>query len=203
MSAKVKICGITCLSDALAIAKIGVDYLGFIVEYSKSPRSMSLANLREIVPFVKSKFPNVRCVGVFVDAKPEFVKKSVKDCGFDIIQLHGDEDFEYCRSLNGIAEIWKAIVVGGPADVEKAETYRSVVDKVLFDAGRGSGKRIDLDLLQGVKVDIIAGGLKPDDYDEISRLLKPEICDFNSGVELEPGVKDLRLIEELVSYRLS
>jgi phosphoribosylanthranilate isomerase len=45
---------------------------------------------------------------------------------------------------------------------------------------------------------ILAGGLNPGNIGEAVRRLKPFAVDVNSGVELEPGVKDHGLIEAVV-----
>lgn len=196
MSTKVKICGITSLSDALAIAGFGVNYLGFIVNCPTSRRSLSVSELESIVPVVKSKFPSVKCVGVFVDSELDFVRSAVESCGLDVVQLHGAEDLKYCQLLMDFVEVWKAIVIESDEDVDTAENYRGFVNRILFDGGRGSGKKIEFGLLDNVKVDVIAGGLGPDDFDTVVKRLNPEIVDFNSAVEISPGVKDLTILQK-------
>jgi len=197
MAARIKICGITSLEQALKLAAFGADYLGFIVDYRESPRSLNLTELLEVVPQLKLAYPGVKCVGVFVDSDPEFVSDVLGDIPFDVIQLHGNESPEYCASFLGQVEVWKAILIVGGGDIAKARQYRPFVNKILFDAGRGGGEKIDFSLLKGEEVDVIAGGLAPTDIEEITRTLNPKIIDLNSKVEISPGIKDLSLLEKL------
>ena len=43
--------------------------------------------------------PFVLPIGVFVNAKPENVRKTMDECGLALAQIHGDESAEYCESL--------------------------------------------------------------------------------------------------------
>ena len=84
---KVKICGMTNLKDVKVAVDGGVDAVGFIF-YKKSPRSVTMQAVREIVlelpPFVDS-------VGVFVNETAEQINKISDHCKLDRVQLHGDE----------------------------------------------------------------------------------------------------------------
>lgn len=183
---KVKVCGITSLEQALALDEMGVDYLGFIVEYDASPRSVS----RDFV----ISLPELRAkkVAVLVDKDKEFCRS----LQVDVLQLHGNESVEFCRCLRG-KEIWKAFV----GDFGSIAQYRPVVAKILVDAGKGSGKEIGEALLAEVDFDVLAGGLNPENLLGKIERLKPEIVDLNSGFELSAGVKDLvavrRVLERL------
>ncbi|HBU07035.1 MAG TPA: tryptophan synthase subunit beta [Candidatus Magasanikbacteria bacterium] len=195
---KTKICGITNLEDAQAISRLGVDYLGFIIGHPESLRSLSLDEVALITFQIKKDFPNTKLVGVFVDKDLEFVREAVKKCNLDAVQLHGEESVEYCLDLKNDVEVFKAFVVKTQDDVVKADKYRSVVNKILFDAGKGSGRQIDFDLLKNVKVDILAGGLNANNVVEAIEKIKPEIVDLNSCLEMSPGKKDISLVAEVI-----
>lgn len=192
---KIKVCGIANAKDALHISRLGIDYLGFIINVQNSPRSLTIKELK----LITDKIKRVKTVGVFVDEEIDFVKKTIKKCGLDVVQLHGNESVEYCEGLKSVVEVWKAVIIKNKDDLEKVTKYRKVVDKILFDSGKGSGKQIDFGLLQGRKIDILAGGLGINNITESIKKLRPEIIDLNSCVEVEPGKKDINLIKEIIS----
>src|SRR5437879_3886421 len=92
MPAKVKICGITSLSDGLAAAEAGADALGFVF-WDGSPRRVSLevaaGVIRALPPFVVK-------VGVFVNSPTDLVYRAIGECGLSLLQFHGDETPDYC-----------------------------------------------------------------------------------------------------------
>lgn len=198
MKTKIKICGITNLDEAQKIANLGVDYLGFIINYQTSPRSLIIDEVAMIINSVKNDYPNVKFVGVFVDSDLDFIRKAVAECQLDVVQLHGNESVEDCVALNNTVEVFKAIIVKNSSDVERSNNYKGKADRILFDAGRGNGESIDLDLLRNVSVDILAGGLGINNVIQAIRKVKPNIVDLNSGVELSPGKKDAKLIERII-----
>src|SRR5438045_4164877 len=95
MSVRIKICGLTSSSDALAAVEAGADALGFMF-YEPSPRHVPLALaaqiIRELPPFVAK-------VGVFVDASAEFIQRAIAECGLDTLQFHGNESPEFCQKF--------------------------------------------------------------------------------------------------------
>ncbi|MFA5813761.1 MAG: tryptophan synthase subunit beta [Patescibacteria group bacterium] len=199
MSPKIKICGITNLADAKIIAALGVDYLGFVIDAPESPRRVSPETVKTIVENIKGLFPKVKCVGVFVDQSEIYVRWAVKHCGLDAVQLHDNETPGYCRSLKDAAEVWKAIIIKNKSDVERAEKYRGAADKIMFDAGQGGGEQIDYALLDGVEVDVLAGGLGPDNVNQAVERLQPSIIDMNSKLETVPGKKDIHLVKRAMA----
>lgn len=196
---KIKICGLTNYKDAQAAATAGADYLGFILNFSSSPRQVDSGEARKIISKIKLDFPNIKCVGVFVDQEFLVVKNLVKQIGLDVAQLHGSESPEYCAALDSTAEAWKALIIKTAADVARAARYRGVANKILFDAGRGSGKQVDWQLLKNVKVDVLSGGLNPENIVGAITGVHPGIVDLNSGVESAPGKKDIKKIQAAIA----
>ena len=91
---RVKICGLTNYRDALEAIELGIDALGFI--FAPSPRQVTPESVRDIVSAIP---PFVKTVGVFVNEDPAEIKETVKACGLDLVQLHGDETPETCQAL--------------------------------------------------------------------------------------------------------
>ena len=194
---KVKVCGVTDLDNARGIAELGVDYMGFIVNYPASSRFVRAEVVRKIVADLRPDYPEMKFVGVVVDADREEIVDLVDECGFDVVQLLGNETVEVCTELSHEDfEVWKAVIVANKTDLARMGQFRGCVDKILVDSGRGGGKALDFDTLNGADFDILAGGLGPDNVAEAVDVLSPEIVDLNSGVEASPGMKDLGLVSE-------
>ena len=92
---RVKICGITSVDDALAVAAAGADAIGLNC-YPASARFVPLDAARTIAAAVGSR---VVKVGVFVNATAEEIRAAADSIGLDLIQLHGDEPPELLREL--------------------------------------------------------------------------------------------------------
>lgn len=196
-----KICGITNLNDAKVAVLAGTDYLGFIINYPKSPRNIEPEKVRKIIENIKiiNNLPdrqagNIKFVGVFVDQE-----EIPEDIGLDILQFHGNESVEYCKKYQKQFEIWKSIIIKSENDIEKIDKYKDDVDKILLDSGRGSGQKIDLKLLQKIdKIDILAGGIGLNNIKKILKLINPDIIDINSKIEREPGLKDEKDLRDII-----
>ncbi len=79
---KVKICGITSVSDARRAVRLGADALGFNF-VPESPRHMAKERVRAIV----AALPHlVVSVGVFVNQDPKEIQAICEYCGIDTVQ---------------------------------------------------------------------------------------------------------------------
>ena len=200
---KIKICGLTNFSDANLCASLGADFLGFIF-YEKSPRFIDPQNASPIIKKIKSRYPEIKTVGVFVNADIRIVKEIRENCGLDYLQLHGNESPEYVTQLGG--NIIKAFQVESKSEIKtKIEKYRS--DFVLLDTFHpdkygGTGETFDWNVLQKFpeKKIFLAGGVNPNN---ISRAIsfQPYALDINSGVEKEPGTKDKKLLQKILGNK--
>jgi len=193
---RVKICGLTCLEDALTAARLGADALGFVL--APSPRRVSPEQVREIV---KALPPLVLTVGVFVDEKPDRIKEVKNFCGLDAIQLHGEESEEFVAALGG--RVIKALKVNGPLS-SWVGAYPAAA--LLLDAYRpgragGTGRTFDWDLavdLARQRPIILAGGLTPENVVQAVAAVRPYAVDVSSGVEIEPGRKNYEKLENFI-----
>lgn len=194
---RVKICGITSVSDALKAIEFGADALGFVL--ADSPREINLGELRKISLAIP---PFISRVGVFVNEKISVVKKLLDDRLIDYIQLHGDEDIRYCGSLP-TKKVIKAIRPQNLVDIERARSFEDVgavlVDTFSHGKRGGTGKVSDWGLaLMAKRIGppvILSGGLNIDNVREGINKVRPYAVDVSSGVEKAPGKKDLRLLK--------
>lgn len=202
---RVKICGITCLEDALSAAGAGADALGFVF-WEKSPRHVEPEAASRII---RSLPPFVLTVGVFVNASFDAIKSIIDGTGIDRVQLHGDESPSLCRSVSESTgkKVIKAFRIRERADIDRLDGYN--VDAHLLDAYRegtpgGTGETFDWDLAVEAKKErriILSGGLTPENVSRAIELVRPYAVDVSSGVESRPGKKDpdkiKRFMEEI------
>ena len=197
---KVKICGVRTLEEAQAAIAAGADALGFNF-WPRSPRYVAPATAAEIARHLP---PLVSLVGVFVNEARERVKATAAEVGLQAIQLHGDEPPECCAGY-GPLRVIKALRVGEGFDCRVIEQY--AVGMILLDAGikgsyGGTGHRFDWRTAIEAKRYaplMLAGGLRVDNVAEAILTVRPAAIDVCSGVESEPGRKDLRKLNEFMS----
>jgi phosphoribosylanthranilate isomerase len=196
---RVKICGITNLEDARAAIDLGADALGFNF-YKRSPRYIEPAKAK---PIVEALPPLVSLVGIFVDEfSPDRILKLARAIGIGSVQLHGAESPEYVKKLDELRTV-KAFRVDDHFDISHLANY-SVGAYLLdgYDATQlgGTGKTFNWDLAVEAKQHgrvILSGGLSAENvYDAILKV-RPYAIDVCSGIESEPGRKDVKKMEAL------
>jgi len=202
---KIKVCGMRERDNILEIAKLKPDYMGFIF-YKASKR------------YVGEKFklenldPSIKKVGVFVNQSKEEVLEITNAYGLQVIQLHGTESPEFCSVIKAAMpkiDLWKVFSIGNAEDFASLSKYEKVCDKYLFDTKTeefgGSGKSFDWQFLQkytGKKDFLLAGGVS-EETAEIAKTIRQQnillhAIDVNSRVEIEPGVKSVDKILQLL-----
>jgi len=213
----VKICGLKDADHAIAAARAGADYLGFVF-FRKSPRFVTPEAAGEIILDLKQAafdegFNMPRIVGLFVDAGEKELSEAAPLLTH--FQFHGHESPERCRELGeefGI-EVIKAIPVTDAADIEAAKEFEGAADILLFDAKPppgarpgGNGATFDWALLNAYDAEtpyLVAGGLTPDNVAEAVKGQGGRESflgvDVSSGVETAPGKKDADLIKAFIS----
>ncbi len=194
----IKICGITEVDDAVKIAELGVNALGFIF-YPKSKRYISPDKAKEIIDCLP---PFINTVGVFVNEKKESVIDVLNRCPIDILQFHGDETPEYYRQFN--KRIIKAFRVNKDFSFDvflKFTASAFLLDSLVTGEYGGTGVVFDWDLAVKAKKYgkiILSGGLNPENLSSAVAKVNPYGVDISSGVEIKPGKKDIRKVEEIV-----
>lgn len=193
---RIKICGMTNVTEVEHAVALGVDAIGVIL-HANSPRRVSLRQaklIRDVVPAF------ISLVGVFVDADREQIESSIEAVGLDIIQLHGLETDSLGQSLSRhyIKAIRAKTVEQVNQDCAKFLNARAILlDPYVEGQHGGTGQTLDVNLwpsLESSQSLILAGGLSADNVAERVRQFSPFAVDLNSGLEVEPGVKDPRLV---------
>lgn len=211
----IKICGITNLEDALFAVEAGADALGFVF-HEESPRKTNLADTRAIIRELPE---GVEKVGVFVEEDADSIRRMVLETGLTAVQLHGS------RALQSVwSDARPAVESVGTAKLIPAIPGNSLKDRgvlinerghesifaLLFDTQSngqfgGTGTTFDWQGTRGMvqvislKLPVIvAGGLTSHNVEKAIRLLQPFGVDVSSGVEAQPGKKDLDKIRAFV-----
>jgi phosphoribosylanthranilate isomerase len=208
---RIKICGVTSVADAVAIAASGADALGLNF-YAKSPRCIDMATAIEIASAVRG---HARAVGLFVNAEAELVRRAAVEVGLDVVQLHGDESPEYVASLGDLVVVKAFRVTAAEGQqvvsyVTKCEQLGTPLAGVLVDAYDlaaygGTGKTADWNVARELVQRlfptpvILAGGLTADNVAAAIAEVQPAGVDTASGVESSPGRKDAALCQHFVA----
>ena len=205
----VKICGITSIEQAVQVAELGTNAIG-IISVNESPRYISPEKKKEIFKTLKDLYPNIDRVSVVKNCPIDaIIKGFLGEPNENIIQLHGDEDIDYCQKLKQKVPniiLWKAFRIKNKEDLDKIKPYESFVDAILLDSWNeetygGSGKRIEQKYLENISFSKpwwIAGGVSTEWVDVILKNIKPNGIDISSSIETSPGIKDLEKTKQII-----
>ncbi|MDR3162529.1 MAG: phosphoribosylanthranilate isomerase [Helicobacteraceae bacterium] len=189
---KVKICGITNLSDALRACEAGADAIGFVF-YGKSPRLITpqtaLSISEKLPPFVKK-------TGLFVEQTPNEIDEICSFAKLDLAQIHTEAGDSFLARLK--TPFLKVVRARKREDLERFKGEYRLIDAFTESYG-GDGKRLPIEWFNGADCSkiILAGGLKT----ELLSAIKPlgfYGADVSSGVEKTKGIKDPALLAEFI-----
>lgn len=186
------------------VAQLQPEYLGFIF-HERSPR-----HFEEKIPALSDQ---IQTVGVFVDEKVEFISGQIDKHKLAAIQLHGHESPETCRLLKSSGvKVLKVFSIKTEFDFSVLTPYEDVCDYFLFDTkGKlpgGNGYRFDWSVLEqypSTKPFFLSGGIglyQIENLKHFQNSKASEFChaiDVNSQFEIEPGFKDIQLLQEFKS----
>ncbi|HJT24099.1 MAG TPA: phosphoribosylanthranilate isomerase [bacterium] len=192
---RVKICGVTRAQDVRVIAKAGADAIGF--QMSMGPRKITPEEAKRLVKLVP---PLVTPVGVFVNEALSRVKKLIKLCGFQAVQLHGDEPDSYCRQIE--VPVLKVVRMKKPNVYKGFQGFQVaafLLDSYNKNQPGGTGESFQTKWARRAVQELpapvlLAGGLTPDNVQRAIRSSHAFGVDVASGVETRPGVKDSRQV---------
>lgn len=188
---------------------MGVDAIG-VVAVPGSPRFLPVKQRPGLFAAAHRYQPG--CVGVLVVADPadqDFPDLEAGN-GHQVVQLHGRESPHRCgelrRTLGPEVGLWKALRIRSQEDLPLWEAYADVVDALLLDAWvpnqlGGTGRSIPLEWLGAFAPTLpwwLAGGISPETAESVLKKVEPFGLDASSGVEDQPGVKNLERVRHLV-----
>ena len=207
----VKICGITTEKQAVQIAQLGADAIG-IISVEESQRYIPAKSKRKIFKTLESLYPKIERVSVLKNYPIDLIINNFLESPSEtIIQLHGDEDVDYCKKIRREIPnigIWKAFRIKKKTDLEKIKPYENFIDAILLDSWNketygGSGKKIPTTYLENLKFNKpwwLAGGISLEWIDEILNNIEPHGLDISSSIEISPGLKDIEKTARLIKY---
>ena len=185
-SIAIKICGITQINQAKAIANLEIQALG-VIGVKASPRYVEESHRRKLFLEIAKNNPEIERVWVVANLQETHYTKALK-VKFPNIKW------------------WKALRIKNKEDILAANQYAEFVDCLLLDAWSpkelgGSGNRINLKWLKDIDLDIpwwLAGGISSEWIPSILNEVKPFGIDASSKLETKPGIKDMKRVESLI-----
>ena len=196
----IKICGICSEGDLGQISALKPDAIGFI-QWPKSKRYIEPKTVGQW-----ETPEGIKRVGVFVCPTEAELAHAAQHARLDVLQVHQTPshwqmDREFFKGL----EIWSALK---PDDLYYSESGfpfdRFLLDSYDPKTVGGTGVTCDWDkarmLVKSLETPILlAGGLNPENVAEAINVVKPWGIDVSSGVEIEPGVKDIAKVKAFIA----
>ncbi|WP_310594599.1 phosphoribosylanthranilate isomerase [Flavobacterium sp.] len=186
--------------NILEVGSLLPDYMGFIF-WKKSARYFD-----GTMPTLPQ---SIKKTGVFVNASQEEIGSKVTQYDLQAVQLHGQESVAFCKELKeyfgNAIEIIKVFSVDSAFDFDQLKPFETVCDYFLFDTkGKlpgGNGTTFDWKVLENYsskKPFFLSGGIGVDEIDLVNEILKTDLplfaVDLNSKFEIEPGLKNTKLL---------
>ena len=193
---KSKICGVSDLKTLEFLTNYSKppEFIGFIVNYTKSKRYVELDRLKKLLKVDKKK-----CLYVAVLVKPsKKILDQIKNLPFDYYQIYDCEP----KEMKKIKETHKkkiitAFTIQNLKDVNKYKLYENIADIYLFDSkGYEKSMSFEHSLIKNIKFNkevMLAGNIQVNDNLENYKKIA-DILDISGGVETS-GLKDTSKIK--------
>ena len=208
----IKFCGITSIDDYKFINdQEDIDFIGLIFT-EKSPRCLKVKQAEKIS---QSCTKQKSIVGVFMDQSEKYIQNIISHIDLDIIQFHGKETVDFCRSFN--KPFIKTFHVKDSV-ISIEHDFYEYADYFLYDSSvsgkqGGTGEMFNWDLLfedqdkitsVQKKPYFAAGGLNINNIGNLISKFMPYGIDVSSGLESSIGKKDHLLMKKfLENVRIS
>ena len=195
---KLKICGLSNPIEIETCIISNVDYCGFILNYTKSHRYISLDKARELTKINKG---NTKYVGVLVEPTIEQLNQ-FSELNFDYFQLYGNF---HPDELMNIKEKFKKKIISSvqvkkKQDIDNYKIVESNSDIILWDSsGYEESLSWDFNWLKTVSTKIekmVAGNITIDKIKNLVNLA--DTIDVSGALETNK-VKDINKIKEFIA----
>jgi phosphoribosylanthranilate isomerase len=201
-SPKIKLCGMTNIHDVRAALDLGADFIGLIFA-EESPRRVNLEAAQEIVDSIRKVNQEVgssiKPVGVFRNQDNQTIEKIIASLDLPLVQLHGEESPKQCKQVS--VPVIKVFEMVDDFSWEDVAEYSDNVPYIMIDCPKSfRGDKVGW-LKEAVAICsqrpeslpplFFAGALSPENVSVVISQAKPFAVDIASGIEKEPGLKDL------------
>jgi phosphoribosylanthranilate isomerase len=197
MKATVKICGLKDFRAIDAAISNGAKYLGFVCDYPKSPRNCSALELIAITNKIHET--NIAKVAVMVDPNDRIIEQIHQH--IDFIQLHGSETNDRILDIKSRFDIQiiKAIKIKEEEDLKQIDLYPAADDLLLDTPAMEKSELFNFNLLDNLNISnyFLAGGININNIHQALHFTSK--IDISSGVESEPGIKDIVKIKDFMN----
>ncbi len=190
--------------EAASAAGAGASYLGVV--FAEGPRTVRSDLAKEIV----AAAGDVAVMGVFTDQSVDEILQIRDRARLSGAQLHGTYSPASAARLRAQGlEVWRVVRNAAPSDLDLLGEATGDSDAVLVEpkvphVKGGSGLPLSLAVAREARSRLpghlmaLAGGLTPETVSEALAVVRPDIVDVSSGVERQPGIKDLEKIARFV-----
>lgn len=201
MALEVKICGLNTPEVVEAAVAGGASMIGFVF-YPRSPRAVTPQEAAQLARPIGS---NVLKVGLLVDPDDAMLNELLATAPLDMLQLQGAESPRRVAEIahrSGLP-VMKAIKVAVAEDLDHAEDFLPVADRLLFEGKPppskkdalpgGNAAAFDWQLMSGKtwpRPWMLSGGLDVGNLAKAVSTSGARSVDVSSGVEERPGRKD-------------
>jgi phosphoribosylanthranilate isomerase len=193
MKTLIKICGLTTQESVDVAVQSGADLIGFVFAKT-SPRRISPEQARQLSEPIPKQ---VKTTAVMLHPSDAEVQEVFDEFPADYLQTDA-KDFaslnlpEGCRPL----KVYRDLPGFNPSDIDPG------VLSLFEGKNSGVGELVNTDSAMEVARHapiILAGGLNPKNVASLLQAVQPQGVDVSSGVESEPGIKDVQKIRDFIN----